>query len=478
MAAFYFDGTAGNDSTGDGSESLPYKTIAGARVGGTTTPDNVEIYLKRGTTVSLAQSLFPTGSGTLTYYGSAAEAMPVLDRNSLGEYNLTWSTSDVFDTVRIEGVHILDAGTSTSMSGIVGSSTATARFVIKDNKVTGFNNGIILQNGDRHVITGNTVLNHRNNGIIFEYAANRMAIGASITDNYVDGRLSYGGVCSNDCITLHTGAAGGMGNKICGNTVVGGTESCIEVGGDFCGPCVIEGNIVYSRQDGTSTSWSDFNVYADKAVVRNNLLFTRGLRIGIDVGADDVTVRNNVTVCTGSEIGSSSYPCIRVQGANARIYANAMAGNAVNVAAFLTVLNGYGSMDVKNNIFQIVNSATQRFITGQSSTPLETSTIDYNYYIHPAAYTTCWTGGITFSAWQARTGTPDLNGIEAMESQFAFPEFRSAGDADYDLTALYAILADSPLVHAGTHLGYSNDAAGRLRHNPPTIGAYEYSPYP
>ena len=36
----------------------------------------------------------------------------------------------------------------------------------------------------------------------------------------------------------------------------------------------------------------------------------------------------------------------------------------------------------------------------------------------------------------------------------------------------------SPLIHAGTHLGYSNDAAGRLRHNPPTIGAYEYSPYP
>ena len=32
----------------------------------------------------------------------------------------------------------------------------------------------------------------------------------------------------------------------------------------------------------------------------------------------------------------------------------------------------------------------------------------------------------------------------------------------------------SPLIHAGTHTGYRNDITGRLRHNPPTVGAYEF----
>ncbi len=45
--------------------------------------------------------------------------------------------------------------------------------------------------------------------------------------------------------------------------------------------------------------------------------------------------------------------------------------------------------------------------------------------------------------------------------------------ADPLLSPSYHPLPGSPLISAGTHLGYQSDLSGALRHNPPTIGALE-----
>jgi hypothetical protein len=41
------------------------------------------------------------------------------------------------------------------------------------------------------------------------------------------------------------------------------------------------------------------------------------------------------------------------------------------------------------------------------------------------------------------------------------------------LSAEYKPQAGSDLIGAGTHVRYSTDAAGKVRANPPTVGAFE-----
>jgi hypothetical protein len=52
----------------------------------------------------------------------------------------------------------------------------------------------------------------------------------------------------------------------------------------------------------------------------------------------------------------------------------------------------------------------------------------------------------------------------------------SNGDAvlaDPLLSPSYRPKSGSPLIGAGTHLGYTRDILGRQRKNPPSIGAYD-----
>lgn len=56
------------------------------------------------------------------------------------------------------------------------------------------------------------------------------------------------------------------------------------------------------------------------------------------------------------------------------------------------------------------------------------------------------------------------------------PDVISSADlitADPTLTAAYRPRSGSPLIGAGTHLGYVRDLDGKQRPNPPSIGAYD-----
>jgi hypothetical protein len=62
------------------------------------------------------------------------------------------------------------------------------------------------------------------------------------------------------------------------------------------------------------------------------------------------------------------------------------------------------------------------------------------------------------------------------------PEFQAAHavsggnlqQSDYALDpSTYRPLPDSPVIGAGTHLGYVRDMDGKQRPNPPSIGAYD-----
>ena len=70
----YFDGTNGNDATGDGSEGAPYKSIKNATVGGVFNPTDVRFFIKRGTTVEIVGgAIHPQGPFYIGPYGDGGD---------------------------------------------------------------------------------------------------------------------------------------------------------------------------------------------------------------------------------------------------------------------------------------------------------------------------------------------------------------------------------------------------------------------
>lgn len=478
---FWYDGVNGNDANA-GTELSPRKTLGSATVDtatGVGTPTDLIVNIKRGTTVNMSSSLSCYGTLIVRPYGAGSE-WPVLDKTALGDYQMVCGYSSAADEVMLwTGIKVVDYAGSTLTNGIANASGGSGALHILDCLIDGFASGVGLVSGDGHLVLRNRIVNWRNNGLHADaigYAPNDVRI----EGNYLDGRIDSGGVGTNDAITLHSAtlgfdAAHGLRNVIRNNTVVAGTESCIEVALQWQG-AIVEDNTLYSRQDGTSTSWSDVGIQGPGTIFRNNRVFAR-YRYAIDVfpQATGAIVENNEII---REVAAAQ-PFIRLQAVTApSIISNLFVGVAGQTGAWITGLNSITlPFAIKNNVYVNYSAGATWFVGAQTSADIDTWDIDGNVYVQmPGSIANAWrnsSGACTWAQWKARPGTPDASSIDPLTTlPCEIPTYSVVGGAR-DPAQQFGITSTSPLLGVGVDIGYRRDARGIQRRKPPSAGPHE-----
>lgn len=474
MADFYFDGTNGNNA-GIGNAESPYRTIRNSTVGGIFNPATPRFFIKRGTTVIIEQGIYPQGSFYVGPYGEGNEpAVLVSNYGFTGgagtNYLVTGGSTTSADTIVFENLTLQDADPGSFVAAVYTTTSNAAPVTVRDCVITGFFIGVMTQGGNRHQILRNRVVNYRNCGIMFEHASSAAANNSLIEGNYVDGRLGAT-VATNDCIVLHNGTSNGYGNVIRGNTCISSKEQCIDVLEMYPGT-IVENNICYARQDGTSSSWSDIFTRAANSIIRNNLIFCR-YRIGLDIDSANVLVSGNTFVGLEGAVGDRH---IRLYTgcSNPTIENNYFIGRSGYASSMIQPVSGVTTGTIRNNMFVNYSSVSScRFISAQVSADLNTWTINNNYYSRmPGSHSSPWAGNVNFATWRARTGSPDANSYDTTALPLPIPEYAYVGQT-FDLSRLYEVLSGNPLIGAGAHTGYRRLGNG-ARYNPPTIGPMEY----
>lgn len=465
MTDYYFDGDNGNDTTGNGSDSLPYKSIKASTIGGVFNPANARFFIKRGTSVLLAGEIHPNASFTLTSYGDEAEPKGEVIYNSGGSYFLATGTGAAStDDIVFDSVKLTDA-TASSTSAVYQNDTGSGRIIVRDCEIEGFLNGIQTQRGTGHQILRNRITGVSNCGVMFEHVSVAAPSNTLCEDNYID--VTDG---ANDGIVYHAGTSNGTGNIARRNTIISGLEQGIDVLAMYPGT-LIEHNVIYSNPS-TPTLWSELYCYGADSVIRNNLIFSKN-RVAIQIDGARCKVKNNVIVGTDGYAGSVQIYAI---GATPVITGNYCIMPTSFASAGVLVATGITDGTAKNNIFVNYSaSSTVRFISALTFANLGTWAIDNNYYVQMAgSYATPWAGNRTFAQWIATTGTPDDGtAIVATSLPLQVPTYQTIGQK-FDLKKLFRVLEDNPLVEVGAHVGYQTDMAGNQFWNPPSIGPCEY----
>lgn len=234
---------------------------------------------------------------------------------------------------------------------------------------------------------------------------------AWVHHNYID----HSDVDSKHCIIIDTETTDAGLSIIEDNTLIGYGSTTAEaslhtvVNGD--GKMIIRRNTIYSSGIAINLDGNASEVYSNRIVVRNSRAASKNI---ISVSASNCAVTNN-TIVAVSDLPAST---------NGVIQAASETGNSV-----------------KNNCFVGIPVAVKS--DNGSNNPAVANNALWNV-------TTPYTNGTT-------------------------GPFTSTGDVTTDplLTADYRLTPASPLLQAGTHLGYRRDINGRQRPNPPSIGAYD-----
>ena len=468
MTDYYFDGANGNDSTGNGLSSNPYKTIRTTTIGGAFNPLNARFFIKRGTTVSLSNtSVYPQGTFYIGPYGEGEEDA-VVDCNSVADYffvlgiGSTANNSIVFDRVKL-----LDTREVTTASGIYQHASGACTLTVKDCKIVGFQNGIMTQKNDRHQFLRNNITRQRNCGIIIEHSAAAAANNLLITDNYIDNTLG-----SNDAISLHAGSGSGIGNVVRGNTLITGTEQAIDILAMYPGTLIAD-NVVYANPASVVSLWSDIFCRGANSQILNNVIFSRN-RLAIDIDAANVNIRGN-TIVNSDDVGVSALIRIQGTGANASITHNHLVMKSNFSAPGIIPLTGATTGKIKNNVMVSYSAnAGFNFISAQTFANLATWDIDNNCYAQMSGSKVNAWAGLSIADWRLSAGTPDVNSLILNNVlPLQIPSFQSAGQL-INVRNLYRVPAGSALIMAGAHEGYYVDSTGHQFWNPPSIGPCEY----
>lgn len=480
MAEFWYDGNGGSDAN-PGTEALPFLTLGSATVDtatGVGTPTNLIVHLKRGTTVQLASNLSCYGTFLADAYGDGEE-LATLDKQTLGNFSCVVGYSSTAGQVqRWESIKALDPVGTTLTAGFSNAATSAGALEVVNCESVGFQNSVSITAGTAHKVSGCTFTDYRNNGIYVDTTAAGVVAPSDmqITDNTLDGRISTGGVCSNDGITLHGAASGpGRRNIISGNTVVSGTESCIEVATNYNGT-IISRNVCYARQDGTSTSNTDIGVQGDSTVVRGNVIFKR-YRRGIDVlaGSDDVVIEANSII----EVIGNGEPLVRINAvARPTVRSNLF---VIATGATSSKFTGMNSITVpfnlQNNLFVNYSAGAMWFIGAQTAADVDTWAIDGNTYVQmPGSVANAWrdtSTTVNWAGWKARAGAPDANSMDPLTSlPVTVPAIGEIG-AGWTPDWRCELGPANVLIGQGVHIGYVRDANRVQRPNPPSPGPYD-----
>lgn len=433
MTTYYFDGTNGSIANNGLSEGAPRKDITS----GISMTSPVVLYLKRGTNVQLLADRYPTGDITILPYGDG-DALPTLEFT--GSFQLTHTGAS--GTYLVQGVKITTA-VSTNNSAIALTGAATLQAI--GNTIDGpFNNGIAPGNGANHVVEFNRILNTRNNGIFVGKTGVASPSSGSYRYNYVDGST-----CSNDCITLHDGNAGGTGNVIAYNTLISGVENAVDVQAAFASTRII-GNVC-SVSAATGAAWSDIACNGASSVIQGNKIYG-GARRCIEIAGANVSIIGNLVVAGASAQGAQ---CLEVTSvAGTLVYGNTFVGNpAASRRMFLWT--SATTPQFKNNL--VIQDHASEYVHSLVTTTPGAGSFDFNRYYMKQSLAAVF-GGASFASWQ---------------STYSIEAGSAASSVDPLLTASYRPTAGSPLIGAGTHLGYVRDLDKKQRQNPPAIGAHD-----
>lgn len=434
MATYYLDGSNGSNGNDGLSEGAPKKDItSGVSM---TTP--VVLYLKRGTTIQLLADRYPTGDITILPYGDGTE-MPTLEFT--GSFQLTHTGAS--GTYLVQGIKIITA-VSTNNSAIAATGAATVQAI--GNVISGpFNQGIAPGNGASHVVHFNTISGTRNNGVFVGKTGVASPSGGSYQHNTIDGTS-----CSNDCITLHDGNAGGTGNVIAYNTLTAGVENAIDVQAAFASTRIV-GNICMVSS-ATGAAWSDIACNGASSLIKGNRIYG-GARRCIGIGGADITVSDNLVVAGASAQGAQ---CLEVTSVNGTlVYGNTFVGNA-DAARRMFLWTSATGVEFKNNL--VIQNSPDQYIHSLVTTTPDAGAFDFNYYYLLQSAGNVFAGA-AFASWQS-TYTIEADSVASADDPL--------------LTSTYRPMVGSPLLQAGTFISYaSRDINGMQRPNPPSIGAYD-----
>lgn len=467
MADYYFDGNNGNDTTGAGTEANPYKSIKASTVGGAFNPANARFFIKRGTTVLMAEEIHPNGSFKFASYGPTTDPKGKVVYNYGGSYFLATGTGAAStDTIEFDQLQFEDAAASFA-SAVYQNNSGSGKIVVTDCDMTGFFNGVMTQRGTGHQILRCNITGSRNCGVMIEHAAVAAPSNMLIADNYIDASIA-----TNDGIVLHNGTSDGYGNVIRDNTIISGYEQGIDVMSMFPGTHILR-NVVYPNP-APNNSLSEIFCRGKNSVIKGNLVFTK-TRAALQIDDTNITVACNAFIPTAGQAGGPSV-YVLVPALGSKIFNNLFYMPTSYASSSILVATGVTTGLSKNNLFINYSASTaSRFLAALTFANLATWDIDNNYYVQmPGSYATPWAGARTFADWIATAGTPD-NGtsIVATDSPIVVPNYQTVGQR-FNLQKLLTIAGDSPLVEVGQHINYQVDMNGRQFWNPPSIGPAEY----
>lgn len=435
MASIYVDPSA--STNGSGSEASP-RNIWPTSIGA-----GDVILLKRGTTLTVASQL-TLGAGSnneVRDYGSGD--MPIITSSAanFGQINVDRSGVTTFHNIWFKDCQ----GGSANGGVIVASPVAASRvanLAVYGCKFTGTGYNAIRLNGTNTATAASTFVCKF---CEFDDIGEDCVYGAALDFEF----------SNNTCtrISTRTETGDGVGFISADPTRVRVLNNYIDHSGKDVKQCIIvdtstgagdvliEGNtlIGYGTPDDTADSHSVILVDC-KATIRRNTIYSFGLAAGLEVA--DSTFTDNLVIIGNAR---TSAPVVALSASTTSVYGNTFVSLKTLEATqkIVTQAASFSGCAVKNNLFVNVPIAIQSDTVGNN--PTATNNAFWQVTTARRAQ-----DGSTFSGGNDITADPLLA-------------------ADYRPTAL------SPLLGAGTHLGYARDLSRKQRPNPPSIGAYDYA---
>lgn len=435
MASIYVDPSA--STNGSGTEASP-RNIWPTSIGA-----GDVIYLKRGTTLTVSSQL-SLGAGSnneVRDYGSGELPIITSNASNFGQINVDRSGVTTFRNIWFKDCQ----GGSANGGVIVASPVAAARvanLAIYGCKFTGTGYNAIRLNGTNTATAASTFVCMY---CEFDDIGEDCVYGAAL-----DFVFRY-----NTCTRLstRTETGDGVGFISADPTRVWIANNYIDHSGKDVKQCIIvdtssgaglaiiEDNTLIGYGTATDAADSHSVILVDcKATIRRNTIYSFGLAAGLEVA--DSTFTDNLVVIGNAR---TSAPVVALSASTTGVYGNTFVSLKTLEATqkIVTQAASLSGCAVKNNLFVNVPIAIQSDTVGNNPTATNNA------------------------FWQVTTARRAQDGSA----------FSGGNDitADPLLTADYKPTALSPLLGAGTHLGYARDIERKQRPNPPSIGAYDYA---
>lgn len=433
MASIYVDPSAGTN--GSGTEASP-RNIWPTSIGA-----GDVIYLKRGTTLTVSSQL-SLGAGSdneVRDYGSGDMPIITSSASNFGQINVDRSGTTTFRNIWFKDCQ----GGSANGGVIVASPVAASRvanLAIYGCKFTGTGYNAIRLNGTNTATAASTFVCKF---CTFDDIGEDCVYGAAL-----DFEFSY-----NTCtrISTRTETGDGVGFISADPTRVRVLNNYIDHSGKDVKQCIIidtstgagealiEGNTLIGYGSATDAADAHSVIICDcKSTIRRNTIYTFGLAGGCNVAN---SVFNDNLVIIGNSITTA--PIVALSASNTSANGNTFVSLKTldPTQKIVTQAASLSGCTVKNNLFVNVPIAIQSDTVGNNPTATNNA------------------------FWQVTTARRAQDGST----------FSGGNDvtADPQLAYAYRPKYGSPLIGAGTHLGYTRDVERKQRANPPTIGAYD-----